>query len=168
MANKARQPGDIPPDQSVETESPDDQGMTTESIDAEALGDAESSRDSTVDGDFNGSPELEAFEENVAWEGSDALDGMEGSASEQVRLGDEPTIEETLADRVAERRELLSARIDEARTLGVDATVEAALAATNPAAGGAPVVLDDDILRDRIRVLEAAIDDLERAAAERR
>jgi hypothetical protein len=166
----ARRPPSERPRHESAVPSPDDEAETAEAIDAEAWGETVelSRRSGTVDGDYNGAPELEALEENVAWEGSDALDGMEGSASEQIRLEDEPSVEEDLADRVAERREMLSARLDEARALGLEVIVETALAATDPASGGAPVVLDDDVLRDRIRVLEAATDELERAAAGRR
>jgi hypothetical protein len=115
----------------------------------------------TVDGDFNGAPQLASVEDSARWEGSDALDGMEGEAAEGQRLADEPSIVEELADRVAERRELLRDRLDEARERGLGAIVETALAATEPRASSAPVVLDDDVLRGHIRVLEHAIDALE-------
>src|SRR5262245_12169825 len=91
-----RPPRDRPRHEAAEIES-NDPAETSEAIEAEAWGEVvELPRDGTVDGDFNGAPELAAVEENAKWEGSDALDAMEGEASESQRLADAPSVEEDL------------------------------------------------------------------------
>jgi hypothetical protein len=62
---------------------------------------------------------------------------------------------------VAARAQMLAERLQEARELGLDGLVQEALAGSRPAPGD-PVVSDDDVLRDRLALLDAAIEELER------
>ena len=121
----------------------------------------------TVDGDFNGAPALEALERTSAWEGTDVLEAMEGREAEAVRDADVADADEVLADVVAERRQVLVERYDEARELGLEDVVDEALAASEPSAPETPVVADEDVLRDQLARIDTAIDHLERRSTER-
>jgi hypothetical protein len=148
-----------------EPEDERDPAQTSEPIDSESWGKiVEVCPDDSVDGDFNGQPELESLADTEQWEGVDALQGMEGREKELVR---EPhAAEEVLAEAVAARRSVLVERIDEASELGLAALFEATIAATEPSAGSSPVVLDEETLRDHLTLIDAAIDELERRSEE--
>ena len=122
----------------------------------------ELARSGTVDGDFNGAPDLASVEESRVWEGRDAVDAAERTEAGDPGRASEPSDTADLADRVAQRREMVRARLDEARALGAGDAFEAALAATTPSATGAPDPLDPDVLLDQLRLLEGAIEQLER------
>jgi hypothetical protein len=121
-------------------------------------------KNETVDGDFNGAPALAGIVESEQWEGSDALDAMQGIEPDVRLEGDEPLPEEMLEDLVADRRALLLERADEARELGLGDLFDEVAAATAPTAGGSPSVADADLLREQIERIDAAIDELERRA----
>ena len=116
----------------------------------------------TVDGDFNGAPALAGVLDSERWEGSDALDAMQGVEPDARLATDEPLAEEMLEDLVADRRALLLERLDEARELGLGDLFAEVAEATDPAAGADPAVADADVLRERIQRIDAAIDELER------
>jgi hypothetical protein len=119
-------------------------------------------RSGTVDGDFNGAPDLASVEESRAWEGRDTVDAAERTEAGDPGCASEPSDTADLADRVAQRREMVRDRLDEARMLGVGDAFETALAATTPGASGAPDPLDPEVLLDQLRLLDAAIEQLER------
>jgi hypothetical protein len=116
----------------------------------------------TVDGDFNGAPALAGVLDSERWEGSDALDAMQGVEPDARLATDEPLAEEMLEDLVADRRTLLLERLDEARELGLGELFDEVAGATDPSAGADPAVADADVLRERIQRIDAAIDELER------
>ena len=59
---------------------------TPEPIDAASWGEiAEVDPGETVDGDFNGAPELAGLEDTQRWEGSDVLDAMQGTEPDARR-----------------------------------------------------------------------------------
>lgn len=129
----------------------------------EELGDVvELARSGTVDGDFNGAPDLASVEESRVWEGRDAVDAAERAEAGEPGCANEPADTADLADRVAQRREMVRVRLDEARALGAGDAFEAALAATTPSASGAPDPLDPDVLLDQLHMLDDAIELLER------
>ncbi len=117
----------------------------------------------SVDGDYNGAPELASVEESAAWQGSDTVDAAERSAQGDEHPPEPDSVAADLANRVAERRETVRARLDEARELGLAELFVSALAVSQPGAGGAPDPYDEDVLRDQIRLLDAAVAALERA-----
>jgi hypothetical protein len=134
-----------------------------EPIAAEEWGEViEAARDGTVDGDYNGAPELAAVESSLSWEGRDAVDAAERSAAGEPGRASAAAAGADLADQVAQRREMVRERLDEARALDAGNAFEAALASTTPDATGAPDALDEDVLRDQLRILDAAIELLER------
>jgi hypothetical protein len=120
----------------------------------------------TVDGDFNGAPALAGVLDSERWEGSDALDAMQGVEPDARLATDEPLAEEMLEDLVADRRTLLLERLDEARELGLGELFDEVVGATDPSAGADPAVADADVLRERIQRIDAAIDELERRMEE--
>lgn len=135
---------------------------TPEPIDAASWGEiAEVDPGETVDGDFNGAPELAGLEDTQRWEGSDVLDAMQGTEPDARLAADEPLAEEMLEDLVADRRALLLERLDEARELGLGALFEAVASATEPRGGSGPVVADADVLRGRLEQIDAAIEEIE-------
>jgi hypothetical protein len=119
-------------------------------------------KNETVDGDFNGAPALAGVLDSEQWEGSDALDAMQGVEPDARLASDEPLAEEMLEDLVADRRTLLLERLDEARELGLGDLFDEVAAATDPTAGADPAIVDADVLRDRVQRIDAAIDELER------
>ena len=122
----------------------------------------ELARSGTVDGDFNGAPDLASVEESRVWEGRDAVDAAERTEAGEPGCASEPSDTADLADRVAQRREMVRERLDEARALGAGDAFEAALAATTPSATGAPDPLDADVLLEQLHLLDDAIERLER------
>ena len=116
----------------------------------------------TVDGDFNGAPALAGIADTERWEGSDALDAMQGVEPDARLAADEPLPEEMLEDLVADRRALLLERLDEARELGLGDLFDEVVAATSPTAGSRPAVADADELREGLERIDAAIEELER------
>jgi hypothetical protein len=122
----------------------------------------EIARSGTVDGDYNGAPDLAAVEESRSWEGRDAVDAAERAEAGEPGCASEPSDTADLADRVAQRREMVRERLDEARALGVGDAFETALGATTPSATGAPDPLDHEVLLDQLQMLDAAIELLER------
>ena len=116
----------------------------------------------TVDGDFNGAPALAGIADTERWEGSDALDAMQGVEPDARLAADEPLPEEMLEDLVADRRALLLERLDEARELGLGDLFDEVVAATSPTAGSSPSVADADELREGLERIDAAIEELER------
>jgi hypothetical protein len=57
-------------------------------------------------------------------------------------------------------------RLDEARELGLGPEIEAVLNATDTDAAGTPVVRDEDVLRDQLVEIDAAIERLEQRSVE--
>jgi hypothetical protein len=157
-----RPPSERPRHERAQPEDPDDPAETAAAIAAESWGETVELRgDESVDGDFNGAPELEALTEDP--EGVDLLDAMEGREVEALR---ESTVaEEVLADAVADRRQVLLERLDEARELGLGEVFEAALAATERAAATTPMVPDDDVLQQQLAQIDAALEQLELRSA---
>lgn len=161
-----RGPGARPRHEAAEPEDSDDPAQATGAIAAESWGEiVEVEGDETVDGDFNGAPELAGLDETRAWEG-DALEAMEGGDAAEFREGGGRTAEEVLADVVADRRQVLVERLDEARELDLGELFEAALEASDPEGGESPVIPDDDVLREQLAQIDAAIEELERRSAE--
>lgn len=159
-----RQPAERPRHEGAQPEDTDDPAQASEAIAAESWGEVIEVRpDDAVDGDFNGAPELEGIERTEKWEGVDALEGMEGLDAEMQRESSAP--EEVLADAVAARRSVLVDRLDEARELGLGPVFEAAIAATEPTAGNTPTVLDEEVLRDQLASIDAALEQLESKSA---
>jgi hypothetical protein len=157
-----RPPKDRPRHERAQPEDPNDPAEVAAAIDAESWGEVVEVRaGDDVDGDFNGAPELAALADTRKGEGADALDEMEGTDARSLRERDVPNSEETLEDLVAARAQMLAERLQEARELGLDGLVQEALAGSRPAPGD-PVVSDDDVLRDRLALLDAAIEELER------
>ena len=72
---------------------------------------------------------------------------------------------ELLAAVIAARRAVFLERLDEARELGLGAVFEAAIAATAPEAGNSSTVVDDDVLRDQLSAIDAALERLEARSA---
>ena len=159
---KARRPPSARPrHESAAPEDASDPAQQSAAIAAESWGEVvEVCPDDSVDGDFNGQPELESLADTEEWEGVDALQGMEGRERELQR--ENSSAEEVLAEAVAARRSVLVERLDEASELGLAAVFEATIAATEPSAGASPVVLDEETLRDHLTLIDAAIDELER------
>jgi len=159
-----RPPAERPRHENAEPEDTADEAETSEAIAAESWGEVVEVRpEDAVDGDFNGNPELEGLEQTERWEGVDVLQGMEGREGEMPLESGAP--EEVLAEAVAARRSVLADRVDEARELGLGSVFEAALAATDPAAGNTPPVVDDDVLRDQLAAIDAALEQLEARSA---
>src|SRR5262245_55778154 len=104
-----------------------DGSETTDPIGSEEDWDemGEIARAGTVDGDFNGSPDLASVEQGRAWEGRDAVDAAERTEAGEPGCANEPSDTADLGDRVAQRREMVRTRLDEAHTLGVGDTFEA-------------------------------------------
>jgi hypothetical protein len=154
-----RSPGERPRHENAVPEDPDDPVETSAAIDAASWGEVvEVSPGDTVDGDFNGAPQLEALSEASEDAGADALDAMEGPDAEAMQLRDDPVPEQQLAGLVADRIEVLAERIDEARELGLGDLVDAVLAA---AAQGSGV----DELRDLLSRIDAALEQVEMRTA---
>jgi hypothetical protein len=117
----------------------------------------------SVDGDYNGAPELASVEASANWQGSDTVDAAERSALGDEHPPEPESLAADLANIVTARRAAVCARLDEARAAGLEDTFASALAVSEPGAGGAPDPFDEDVLRDQIRLLDAAIAALERA-----
>ena len=113
----------------------------------------------TVDGDFNGAPDLAGVEASQQWEASDVLDAMQGLES-----GDDDGLATWEAEVVA-RREVLIERMTEAQSVGLGELFETTALLTGPDDEGAPLVLDLDELQDRVARLDAALAALEAALA---
>src|SRR5688572_11950851 len=100
-----RRPAERPRHESAEPEEPEegrDPAQTGAAIAAESWGEVIEVRpDDSVDGDFNGAPELEALDRTEQWEGVDALDAMEGRYAEISNESSAP--EEVLAEVIAAR-----------------------------------------------------------------
>jgi hypothetical protein len=159
-----RPPSERPRHERAQPEDPEDPAETSAAIAAESWGETVELRSGdSVDGDFNGAPELEALGRTDSWEGVDTLDAMEGREVEALR--ESTAAEEVLADAVADRRQVLAERLDEARELGLGAVFEAALAATEPSAATTPVVRDDDVLQQQLEQIDAALEQLELRSA---
>jgi hypothetical protein len=159
-----RPPAERPRHERAQPEDPEDPAETSAAIAAESWGETVELRSGdSVDGDFNGAPELEALGRTDAWEGVDMLDAMEGREVEALR--ESTAAEEVLADAVADRRQVLVDRLDEARELGLGEIFEAALAATEPSAAATPVVRDDDVLQQQLEQIDSAIEQLELRSA---
>jgi hypothetical protein len=120
-------------------------------------------RTQSVDGDYNGAPELASLNESRSWQGTDAVDAAERSALGDAHRPESESVAAGLANLVAERRETVLARLDEARAAGLEESFVSALAVTQPGGGSAPGPFDEDTLREQISVLDAAIAALERA-----
>jgi hypothetical protein len=120
-------------------------------------------RDESVDGDFNGNPQLEGLDQTDQWVGVDALHGMIGRDAELQTESSGP--KEVLAEAIAARRSVLEERLDEARELGLGHVFEAALAATDLGTGNAPIVVEDDALREHLAMIDAALEQLEAKSA---
>jgi hypothetical protein len=157
-------PSQRPRHENAQPDDPTDPADVAEAIEAESWGETvELRREETVDGDFNGAPELEAIERTENWEGVDTLDAMEGREVEEIR--ESTAAEEVLADAVADRRQVLAERLDEARELGLGALFEAALAATEPTNASTPLVRDDEVLHQQLAQIDAALEALELRSA---
>jgi hypothetical protein len=158
-------PSERPRHESAQPEEPEDPAQTSAAIAAESWGEVIEVRDGeTVDGDFNGAPELAALAETQNWEGVDTLEGMEGVEAEALPESRAP--DELLADAIADRRQVLLDRLDEARELGLGPEVEAVLSATETDAAGTPLVRDEDVLRDQLAEIDGAIERLEQRSTE--
>jgi hypothetical protein len=159
-----RRPADRPRREHAEPEDPSDPAETRAAIEAASWGEVvEVCGGETVDGDFNGSPELAALEKTRNWDGADVLEGMQGREADALR--ESTSAEEVLAEAVAARRQVVLERLDEARELGLGELFEAALKGTEPEAGDSPVVRDDDVLRHQLALIDSAIEQLERRSA---
>lgn len=130
---------------------------TTTRISRSTAGDPERPGE-TVDGDFNGSPELAGVEASQDWEGADVVEMMERTTSTTAR--DDQPQQDLLEEEVAARREVLLARTPDARALGLGELFERAAVLSASDQDGA-LVTDDRVLRERIAVLDAALSELE-------
>jgi hypothetical protein len=117
----------------------------------------------SVDGDFNGAPELASLDESKSWSGVDALEGMEGRDRERPERA--TTAADVLAEAVAVRRAVLIDRLDEARALGLGSVFQAILTATDRSGGSGPVVTDTQVLRENLELIDGALGELERKSA---
>jgi hypothetical protein len=152
----------------VPEDDPAETGAGVEAIDAASFGEiVEIPEGGSVDGDFNGAPELAGLVETQSWEGSDALDAMQGRGPDALLARAEALPEEILEDVVADRRALLIERLDEARELGLDGVFESVAEATEPRAGSGPLVADRDELVGRLEQIDAAIEEIELRIEER-
>jgi hypothetical protein len=120
-------------------------------------------RDETVDGDFNGAPELAGIEASQDWEGVDVVHVMERGDAGSDR--EDRSLAAVLEERVAAQRGVLLARVAEAHAVGLGDLFGATLAATAPDTGEAPLVADTDVLRERLARIDAALERLEVATA---
>jgi len=160
-----RRPAERPRHESAQPDESDDPAESSAAIAAESWGEMiEVPADETVDGDFNGAPELAGLEDTRNWEGSDALDAMRGAEAEAAR--ENASAEEVLADVVEQRRQVLIERLDEARAFGLEEVFENAIRASEPDAGSHPVVRDEDQVREQLAQIDAAIEQLERRSVE--
>jgi hypothetical protein len=159
----ARETRDRPRHENAEPDQdPADTGEVIDAIDAASFGEiVEIPAGGSVDGDFNGAPELAGLAETQSWEGSDALDAMQGREPDALLASDEALPEEILEDVVADRRALLLERLDEARELGLEGVFESVAEATEPRAGTGPLVADRDELVGRLQQIDAAIEEIE-------
>jgi len=149
-----RSPAERPRHENAVAEDADDPAETSAAIDAASWGEVvEVNRGDTVDGDFNGAPQLEGLSE-VSEGGADALDAMEGPDAEAMRRRDVPVPEQRLADWVADRLEVLAERTDEARELGLGDLVDAVLAGSAQGSGV-------DELRELLARIDAALEQVE-------
>jgi hypothetical protein len=117
----------------------------------------------TVDGDYNGAPELAGLDESRDWEAADVLDAMEGAEAGQQR--DEPPLAVRLEEQVEERRLVLLERMAEAEAVGLGTIFAVAAAESAPDEGGAPLVADESVLRDRLTQIDRALELLESSPA---
>jgi hypothetical protein len=135
---------------------PFEEEFAADPVDSDEWGDlVEGIRGETVDGDYNGSPDLASVEESRTWEGRDTVDAAERTAAGDPGRASVPSDAADLADRVAQRREMV-------RALGAGDAFEAALAASTPSATGAPDPLDAEVLLRQLDMLDAAIARIER------
>jgi hypothetical protein len=142
---------------------PFEEEFAADPVDSDEWGDlVEGIRGETVDGDYNGSPDLASVEESRTWEGRDTVDAAERTAAGDPGRASVPSDAADLADRVAQRREMVRERLEEARALGAGDAFEAALAASTPSATGAPDPLDAEVLLRQLDMLDAAIARIER------
>jgi len=149
-----RSPAERPRHENAVAEDAEDPAETSAAIDAASWGEVvEVNRGDTVDGDFNGAPQLEGLSE-VSEGGADALDAMEGPDAEAMRRRDVPVPEQRLADWVADRLEVLAERTDEARELGLGDLVDAVLAGSAQGSGV-------DELRELLARIDAALEQVE-------
>jgi hypothetical protein len=159
-------PGERPRHESAEPEDPDDPTETSAAIDAESWGEiVEVAAGDTVDGDFNGAPELAGIEHARARDGADVLDVMEGRDARAQRDDEAPSGEERIEDLIADRRQVLIERLDEARELDLGSLFESVIAASARKSGEMPIVSDPDALRACLARLEDAIEELETRSA---
>jgi hypothetical protein len=157
-------PAERPRHEGAQPEDPDDPAEASEAIAAESWGETVELRaGDSVDGDFNGAPELEALERSDELAGVDTLAAMEGREVEAIR--ETSAAEEVLAEAVADRRQVLVERLDEARELGLGEVFEAALAATDPTAATLPEAPDDDALQQQLEQIDSALEQLELRSA---
>lgn len=155
-----RSPAERPRHENAVAEDAEDPAETSAAIDAASWGEVvEVNRGDTVDGDFNGAPQLEGLSEVSEDAGADALDAMEGPDAEAMRRRDVPVPEQQLADLVADRLEVLAERTDEARELGLGDLVDAVLAASAQGSGV-------DELRELLSRIDAALEQVELRTAE--
>lgn len=161
-----RRPAERPRHESAQPDPREesDPAQTSGAIAAESWGEViEVCPDESVDGDFNGAPELESLDRTERWQGVDALEGMAGRDAELPSESSAP--EEVLAEVVAARRSVLVERLDDAREVGLGPVFEAAIAVTAPVAGNTPIVVDDEVLRDQLAAIDAALEELEARSA---
>jgi DnaK suppressor protein len=86
---------------------------TSEPIEAEAYGEIiEVPPDATVDGDYNGAPELAGLAETHQWEGVDALDALRGADAQSTNVADDDPAAER-AYGLHERRAEILERLEE-------------------------------------------------------
>jgi hypothetical protein len=115
----------------------------------------------TVDGDFNGAPELAGVEASLEREAVDVVEAIEGEAARERE--DRPRAA-VLAEQLRERRQILRERMPEARAAGLGDVFEAAAEASAPDAGDAPLLADEQDLRERLAQVDEALQQLESSA----
>jgi|GEM_PF-77878 len=139
---------------------PDEATEEPEPTGAETYGEVvEIAQEDTVDGDYNGAPELAGLDETRMWEAVDVLDAMQTRGA--GREGETPSSAAVLEDLVAERRTVLAERIADAHAAGLGELFEAVLEDTGPEDGEGPLVADEDVLRERLARIDDALERLE-------
>ena len=101
-------------ERSRDAETIEDEAETSEPIEAESHG-LVVEVDESVDGDYNGAPELAGLDETREWTGADALDAMRGREAQAVNRGDDAP-EAELATRLEEMRSEIVERLDSLRS----------------------------------------------------
>jgi hypothetical protein len=122
-----------------------DEALESEPVEAETYGEVvELGPGETVDGDWNGAPELAGLDESREWTGVDALAGMRGPDAQETDRSDDQPVARAAATLERERRELVE-RLESLREEVPDRVL---------ASAAESILAGDDALSDAVRVAE--------------